>query len=312
MPRILGKLLGSADKDKADIVLLGSIARRESTVASDCDYFVLQHGASPITTRQLIRAARRARESTGLNKPGAQGVFGEVVIAANLYECIGLDVDSNANMTRRILLLTESESVWGNARRNVIDNILSRYCADYLPPERSGDSPARIPRYLLNDLIRFWRTMAVDFGTKRWRTNNDESYLRLAKLRITRKVLFAGPLATLLLVPKRTRTTGELQEYLTKWLNIPPLAQLASVTELVSDRSKDAMKQLLVQYDRFIDLISDDKRRDILGARCDKNGHHNMLKDECRSIGDTVEKSLETLFWDDDLFYEMLRSYAVF
>jgi hypothetical protein len=115
------------------------------------------------------------------------------VIAANLYESIGLDIDTNANMTRRLLLLTESKSVLSEETYNsVVDNILLRYCSDYLPPIREQGSHAKTPRYLLNDLVRLWRTIAVDFGTKRWRTIKDDSHLRLVKLRITRKILFAG------------------------------------------------------------------------------------------------------------------------
>ena len=69
------------DKESADVVLLGSIARGESTSISDCDYFILQHGASPAVSRQLIMAAEQARQEAGYRPPGAQGVFGNIVIA---------------------------------------------------------------------------------------------------------------------------------------------------------------------------------------------------------------------------------------
>jgi hypothetical protein len=201
--------------NKVDVVVLGSIARRELTPYSDCDYYVLQHAASPETTRDLSIAAEKGREKLDYRPPGAQGTFGEIVIAADLYERIGLEVDSNANMTQRLLLLTESEPVTkGQTHREVIEKILSRYCADYLPPNCEEDTPSKVPRYLLNDLVRFWRTMAVDFGTKRWRTTKDDSYLRLAKLMISRKILFAGPLTTILLTPLKTKTNLEVVSYL--------------------------------------------------------------------------------------------------
>lgn len=127
-------------------------------------------------------------------EPGRQGVFGDVVIAVSLYERIGLESDTNQNLTHRMLMLTESKSILSEPTySNVIGHILTRYCADYVPPERKAGSPAMVPRHLLNDLIRFWRTMAVDFGAKRWRSSKDETSLRLIKLRTTRKILFAGP-----------------------------------------------------------------------------------------------------------------------
>lgn len=210
----------SSESQKAAVVVLGSIARRESSAASDCDYFVLQHGARPATTRNLVAAAERARTRGLLGAPGAQRVFGDVVVAANLYESIGLETDSNRNMTQRLLLLIESKSVWGEAREEVIENILQRYCDDYVPPNHKPEDRPRVPRYLLNDLVRLWRTMAVDFGTKRWQSGRDSTNLRHVKLRITRKVLFAGPLATLLLIPRRTDKLGQLKSYLYGWSSL--------------------------------------------------------------------------------------------
>jgi len=295
--------------EKTDIVILGSIAREESSSNSDCDYYVLQHGAPPNTTRKLIMAVGKKLTSFGVRKPGAQGVFGDIVVAANLYESIGLELDSNANMTQRILLLSESKPITeGTAHAEVIDNILSRYCADYLPPNCEKDSPPRVPRYLLNDLIRYWRTMAVDFGTKRWR--DGDSYLRLAKLRITRKILFAGPLATVLLAPNKIETNNELQSYLKESLAAPPLAQLARHTDLLDDDSRKAMGILLQNYDEFIGILSG-KQRSVLEGKGSAKSREG-LKKQCRAIGDKIQSSLEQIFYKDPLFKESFQKYAVF
>ena len=171
--KVLGKFKESLKKHfsiekldglkKTDVVLLGSIARGECTEKSDCDYFVLQNGAPPNTTHKLVEAAQRTREELGYAKPGVEGTFGEIVVAANLFESIGLNADTNINLTRRILLLSESKHVTeGEAHAATIDNILSRYYLDMIDSGHSKDSPAKIPRYLLNDLVRYWRTMAVD------------------------------------------------------------------------------------------------------------------------------------------------------
>lgn len=144
------------DFNMMDVVLLGSIAREEGSSKSDCDYYVLQNGASPNTTRKSIMAMEEIINSLEHRKPGAERVFGEIVVAANLYECIGLGLDSNANMTRRILLLTESKPITkGETYEAAFDHILSRYCADYLPPNRKEGTKAKVPRYLLNDLVRY-------------------------------------------------------------------------------------------------------------------------------------------------------------
>ena len=301
------------DLERTDVILLGSIARRESTIASDCHYYILQNGASPEVTRKLIDAAERVRERHGIKESGGQGVFGKIVIAPNLYESIGLEVDSNNNMTRRILLLAESEPVTvGETHKEVIDNIILRYCSDYLPPNRKEDDPVKVPRYLLNDLVRYWRTMAVDFGTKRWQTSKDETNVRLAKLMITRKILFAGPLATLLLVPQKIRKNKELAEYLKQSFEKSPLAQLTGTLDLLNNISKTALKELLRSYDEFIKILSSPKEREILEGLGKGKGQDSETWKKCKRLGETTQKSLEKIFCDDELFKENYRKYSVF
>jgi len=301
------------DLERTDVILLGSIARREYTLTSDCDYYILQNGASPEVSRKLIDAAEKIRERHGMGEPGLQGMFGKIVVAPNLYESIGLEVDSNTNMTRRILLLAESEPVTkGETHREVIENILKRYCSDYLPPNRKEDSPVKVPRYFLNDLVRYWRTMAVDFGTKRWQTSKDVTNVRLAKLMITRKLLFAGPLATLLLVPQKIKKNEELHKYLIQSFKPSPLAQLAGTVDLLCDTSKAALKNLLISYDEFIQLLSSDKERKILQSHEEGKGQQSKTWEKCKQIGAKIQKSLEIIFCDDELFKQNFRKYSVF
>ncbi len=93
--------ISSVELEHADIVLLGSIARQESTPTSDCDYYILEDGARPATARGLRFAAESIRQEIDVEQLGARGAFGEIVVAGNLYERIGLEVDSNVNLTQR-------------------------------------------------------------------------------------------------------------------------------------------------------------------------------------------------------------------
>ncbi len=151
--------------------------------------------------------------------------------------------------------------------------------------------------------------MAVDFGTKRWRTG--DSHLRLAKLRITRKILFAGPLATVLLAPKNIKTNSELQSYLKKSLAAPPLAQIAKHVDSMSQKSQKAMKILLQNYDQFIGILSGDKREVLKAIRGDIKSQKE-LREQCRKIGDKIQSSLEQIFFEDPLLKKSFRKYAVF
>ncbi len=52
----------------------------------------------------------------------------------------------------------------------------------------------RVPRFLLNDIVQFWRTMAVDFASKQRDRAGKGWGLRNAKLRMSRKLIFASGL----------------------------------------------------------------------------------------------------------------------
>src|SRR5687768_4686283 len=214
---------------------------------------------------------------------------------AKFLERIGLESDTNQNLTHRILLLTESKSVLSNSTYdNVIGHVLTRYCADYLPPQREAGGPAKVPRHLVNDLVRFWRTMAVDYGAKRWRTSKDDTSLRLIKLRTTRKILFAGPLCSLLLLPDRIKHASELSTYLRLWLSKPPLAQLASIASddviKLTATSMGALKGILTAYDRLLAILSERGTRKAF-TDPDKAGRPTVQK--CSDIADEIERGLE-------------------
>jgi hypothetical protein len=306
-----------AKDDDVDIVLLGSLARGEATDGSDCDYFVLQNDCEPEISQHLTEIASAVRKELQYDEPGSQGVFGDIVIAASLYERVGLESDSNQNLTHRLLLLTESVSVFSPRTRDaVIGRILKRYSLDNYSPNTGEPDEAKVPRYLLNDLVRFWRTMAVDFGAKRWRGGRAGSNLRLLKLRTTRKILFAGPLSTVLLVPVRTSKASELGEYLESALSQPPLAQLAG---LLSDdkvsllgSSKDAIGKILLAYDELLGLFDDKVTREAIKNSAAHTATYSKIKAKCDRIAVDIESSLEKLFFDDPLLAHPVRQYGLF
>lgn len=154
--------------------------------------------------------------------------------------------------------------------------------------------------------------MAVDFGTKRWQSSKDKTNVRLAKLMVTRKILFAGPLATLLLVPKKVQKNEELHKYLIESFKPSPLAQLAGTVDLLCGTSKAALKDLLKSYDKFIKLLSSDEERRILEGHGKGKGQNSKTWEECKKLGETTQKSLEIIFCDDELFKENFRKYSVF
>lgn len=177
------------------ICLFGSWAREELTPGSDDDWAVIveSRSAEASSVRSTMEIAKRHLGADG-RAPGSQGVFGVSFDIDTLITNVGLDADTNTNLTRRMLLLFESCEVAGDAHSEARSRVLDRYL-------NYGLKPFRPPRFLLNDLTRYWRTICVDFVGKHADTEgNDPKWVsRNAKLRISRKLLFAGGLLPILL-----------------------------------------------------------------------------------------------------------------
>jgi hypothetical protein len=158
----------------------------------------------------------------GIRPPGSTGIFGTVVSGAELVEQIGLEFDTNASLTRRILLMEEGVSVLApRLHRKFVEVILGRYLYD----DHSDTSGS--PRFLLNDVTRYWRTIAVDYQAKVWRDLSIDGWgLRYLKLRISRKLTFVSALVALFMV--EIAKPSDVRAFLTQhFVDVPALARVA-------------------------------------------------------------------------------------
>jgi hypothetical protein len=148
------RLRGLDHDPEASIVLMGSWGRAEVTAGSDDDFMVLFHGSGDQEVHPSVGEVAGVLDST----PGTQDIFGVPVFSEKLVHDIGLGADDNSNLTRRMLFLLESVPVTGvSAYRMVRDEILDRYLDKSVKAYRP-------PRFLLNDIVRYWRTICVDFA----------------------------------------------------------------------------------------------------------------------------------------------------
>lgn len=195
---MFAELLDGVD-DNVDIVAMGSLARGEVTAGSDLDAVIMLHGViadHQATLEHVRQAVERVRTTLGLDASGSIGTFGAVVAAPGLVHRVGLESDTNMQQTWRLLVLLESVSLRSQDHHKRLQSaLLDRYLAEHQP------GVGKRPRFILNDTLRYWRTLTVDYQAKLWRQDQRKWGARYLKLISTRKVLVAGLLAAILSLP---------------------------------------------------------------------------------------------------------------
>lgn len=289
-----------------DVVAFGSLARREMTVASDLDWLVVVHALpkDPGAVQQVLSAADGLRRVIGdegdIRQPGASGVFGQMVSAVELVEVIGLQADTNHSHTRRILLIEESVSLRDETlHRNLLTATFRRYL-DAHPPARTG-----VPRFLLNDLLRYWRTLTIDYQAKS--PARSMYSLRYLKLIVSRKLTFAASLLPLLALAERGKTehADDFAEVLTEVYSQPALIRFVNSVAQLSQDSPELVelgKDVLRIADKFNGLVGDPEWR----SRVDEASRAGDTKDqpdfaEARRLGSDLQDKLEEMFFTGSL-----------
>jgi predicted nucleotidyltransferase len=305
------------------LVVFGSLARGEYTRGSDLDWTLLVDGQADDGHYDRVRAITDAIDRGSFGKPGPTGVFGNFAFSHPILHQIGGQDDTNKNTTQRILLLLESVAIGrDDAHERVLRLVLSRYVEDDRGLLFSKSQLQRIPRFLLNDIVRYWRTLTVDFVSKQ-RERALGWALRNAKLRMSRKLIFVSGLLTcfapvIFAEEGRSWTVDGavsiplIVDFLRERIRLTPLQQLAEAALRPAIQPATA-KALFDEYDAFLGMLADDEKRAHLKAlTMDKLGDDEVFRDVTR-IGRRFQAALDQMFFKEDAqLTQLIQTYGVF
>lgn len=281
------------------VAVMGSLGRAEMTSGSDVDYAILGPQGDPAEDfREQVTAALHA---LGHRPPGVEGPFARTVSVDDLVSRIGLDPDVNRSLTQRMLLLLESVAVCGDDGCAAAKTVLLRR---YLGDRPKSHQP---PRFLLNDVIRYWRTVAIDYEGKMERRKGAGWAIRNAKLRLSRKMLFAGGLLPVL----RCSAVGadEMPAFLEEQLAQPPVDRVAAA--FLEHSAVEPGGRALLAYSQFLDILDDAGKREELEAMDPDRQHRTPLWREVESLAAAFQRGLDALLFDTSL-HATARQYSVF
>jgi hypothetical protein len=337
--RELGNNYASED---ANLVVFGSLARKEwIDYVSDLDWTYLVDGqarSEHLRVSQEIKKAlptdfrkpagphsRRGKDKEyRFSEPGPTGTFGNLAFSHQLIHQIGGQDDTNRNTTQRILLLLESKPVgMRGAHERVVRAIIKRYLDEEPHLVSREGSRFKVPRFLLNDIVRFWRTMAVDFASKQRDRGGDGWGLRNAKLRMSRKLIFVSGLLTCfscyldsylqskISTESRDIKLAHLENHLWQYLQQTPLDILALSIEK-NNISRDIAVKMFSAYDKFLEIMSDSERRHHLKDLRVIDSRTDSVFKEVTTVSDQFADALHDIFFKNDGLSPLTEKYGVF
>jgi|ERR1044072_12376 predicted nucleotidyltransferase len=296
-----------ASVDPFDLIIAGSMGRQEAHSTSDVDAFVLlREGKSLKHHKNFAQLLLKQLSSTVKGKTinlrmAKRGTFSAFCSLEQIVSNIGGKRETNNILTRRMVLLAEAKGLGQSHDLSSIKReIVKKYLQDLQPPSD------RRPIFLMNDLVRYYRTMCVDYEYKKNESGKPWAE-RLMKLRHSRKLFYCSSLMPLL------QSVHEKPETRVKWIqdqfvNFTPLERVIwAITNFGQARHWD----ILIHYDRFIELMASPERRERLKQisfeRRDKDADYLLLRNNSREF----RSALLDLMFHVKAWRETISNYIV-
>jgi hypothetical protein len=176
-------------------ILTGSGGRGEMTQGSDIDGYVVRV-RTPLDPRHdalILTATSHALDRSGLPGLDRDGEFLAMREASAVVDKLGSTEDDHSNaFTLRMLFLLESRPLMGQVAYDQFFNVVS----DAYRSSAGGHKDDFLPFFLVNDIIRYWRTVLL----------NHEDRLRKKSAELEENGLSGAELDSVLLAHRRYRS----------------------------------------------------------------------------------------------------------
>ena len=241
------------------IYATGSLARKEANSESDLDAFFMlssnhtTHPMGRIRDVRVLNAVLDSAEETNFPDFSNDGEYLKFLHIDHVIEHLGDREDDYINaFTARMLMLLESTYLYNEDKFNEFRNkIIDVYFTDF---HRHSDSFR--PIFLLNDVIRFWRTLCLNYENGRhWRMRQEEGevakgHLQNLKLKFSRLSICYSFICHLL-----SQGPALAIESVIKTASLTPFERLAEIADRVPECTPIIL-EMREEYAWFLDATS--------------------------------------------------------
>ncbi|MEO1997369.1 MAG: hypothetical protein ABGZ17_19095, partial [Planctomycetaceae bacterium] len=162
----------------------------------------------------------------GLQPPKANGIYASPTSVAALWnpDSIGQVDESMDVFGKRIQLILEGQPVYADAAcERLLQRMLDRYSGQPLPHPSVGSDDTKQWSYLMNDLIRYFRSLCI---RTQWLRDPVKWMVLNTKLRHSRLLSYA---ALLLLLGESSCVQADKVEWLAARTRLTPMERIACV-----------------------------------------------------------------------------------
>jgi hypothetical protein len=279
---ILRSSLGAVAPGGLSVLTFGSYARREASENSDLDYLLVVEGDDPAEEPASATQIRAIISSHVPIDPGAGGPFGGHIMGTDLLRNVGGNDDTNKAITRRILLLLEGDWLCCGEEsfRLLRRSLITKYVTATPPRDH------QLALFLLNDIIRYWRTITVDYAFKIAEEGKDWG-LRNIKLMYSRKLMYASGLFGVAMTADRS--VDRKIDFLDEFFTAPVIDRIVSVAGASESR------RVMELYDQFLDHLEQKSVRDHLKSLTPADRDDELFR-ELKNEGHRFTRELLNLF----------------
>jgi predicted nucleotidyltransferase len=284
--------------DNASVYVTGSYGRGEAGTHSDVDAFVISEDTIAEDVRDQFAGEMAACTKAAELRPYESPEYEVFHTIGSLVGELGTPEDDSKNtFTARILMLLESrpltrEDIYARAR----DAALAAYWTDF-----AGHEHEFMPVYLVNDVLRMWRTFCVNYEARTEKDPAEERAKRKVKnfkLKHSRLLTCFSALAAL--VREHTTRGTVTVDAAARALDMSPTERIASLSGV--PQCATAAGAVIKQYEAF--LAQTDQPTSALVARllegdemlfADQNTFGKLIYEVLRAVG-TKDGNVTALF----------------
>ena len=284
----------------------GSLARLEASDQSDLDLIMtvnpVREGDEAADLQALKEWRNQLCERLGIDKPNPKGVFIDPTCRTVLETISGGAEEAYQDVAKRILFILESQWLYSESEHDtLIDAIIDKDSMHVKIDTRKNFV------FLLNDVVRFFRQLCVNYQFTTDETADGKWPLRNIKLRHSRVIMYFSMIAALGAL-SRCYDKDKIKA-LKDLVKLPPLERLFVAYKISGD---EGFFRVAGSYNTFLHLLSQQEARDELFKLEYPDRYKSAIFGQLKANSDGLSSELLRFYearrggWDDRFFEYMI------